>query len=217
MRKIFSLRAQKLCLATGLLAFIVLGGFSSVQAADSPTSGGAYALRAGMNEFGFWLGGSPDTAQLIGTVEDRQLLLLALRYGRILQTWDAAALEYTLDLYPAVVYFEPSNVRRGSSTIYGAGLSPIGLKLNFAPQSWLQPFVAASVGFVYFTHDVPVPSSSRFNFTPELGLGLQFFIAPKRALTIGYKLHHISNANTGHSNPGMDSHVIYAGFSFFTP
>ncbi|MGH7928909.1 MAG: acyloxyacyl hydrolase, partial [Candidatus Binatia bacterium] len=35
-------------------------------------------------------------------------------------------------------------------------------------------------------------------------------LAPKRAVTLGYKLHHMSNANTHRSNPGMDSHVIYA-------
>jgi len=72
-------------------------------------------------------------------------------------------------------------------------------------------------GFLYFQHAIPVPHSSHFNFTPEIGLGVAFFLAPKRALTLGYKLHHISNAGVGRSNPGMNSHVIYAGFSFFTP
>ena len=87
----------------------------------------------------------------------------------------------------------------------------------YAVQVVVYAFVAASVGFLYFEDDIPVPRSSRFNFTPEIGLGVQFFLTPKRSLTLGYKLHHMSNANTGRSNPGMDSHVIYAGFSFFTP
>jgi hypothetical protein len=113
--------------------------------------------------------------------------------------------------------FEPDRVRRGKSSFYGAGLSPLGLKINFGQQSWIKPFIAASVGFLYFEEDVPVPRSSRFNFTPEAGLGVQFFLTPKNALTLGYKLHHMSNAYTSRSNPGMDSHVIYAGFSFFTP
>jgi hypothetical protein len=46
---------------------------------------------------------------------------------------------------------------------------------------------------------------------------VQFFLAAKSALTVGYKLQHISNGFTSSNNPGMDSHVIYAGFSFFTP
>ena len=195
--------------------FSTLVGLTPVHGAElSPGPGAGYALTKGTNEFGLWAGGSPDST---GNIEDRQLFLFALRYGRVLAAWESVSLEYTLDIFPAAVVFEPDHVRRGSSTIYGAGLSPLGFKVNFAQQSWIQPFVAASVGFLYFQHDIPVPHSSRFNFTPEIGLGVEFFLAPQRALTLGYKFHHISNADIGDSNPGMNSHVIYAGFSFFTP
>jgi hypothetical protein len=188
-----------------------------LHGAERASAAGAYALTKGTNEFGVWGGGSPDSFDFIGTVEDRELLLFGLRYGRVLGAWESVSLEYTLDIIPAAVVFEPDSVRRGSSTIYGAGLSPLGFKLNFGQESWIKPFLAASVGFLYFEKDIPVPRSSRFNFTPELGLGVQFFLAPKKALTLAYKWHHMSNANTGRSNPGMDSHVFYAGFSFFTP
>lgn len=188
------------------------GAESSQGAAHS-----SYALLEGTNEFGLWVGGSPDSSRSIGKTEDRRLLLVALRYGRVLAAWESTSLEYTLDIFPAAVVFEPERVRRGRSTFYGAGLSPLGVKLNFGQQSWIKPFVGASVGFLYFEDDVPVPRSSRLNFTPEIGLGLQFFLRPKSAVTVGYKFHHISNANSGRRNPGMDSHVFYAGFSFFTP
>ena len=108
-------------------------------------------------------------------------------------------------------------VTREAIKVLEAASRKFGLKLNFGQQSWIKPFVAASVGFLYFTEDVPVPDSSRFNFTPELGLGAQFFLTPKTAITVGYKYFHISNANTGHNNPGLDNNVIYAGYSFFTP
>jgi hypothetical protein len=204
---------QSLVRAIALGVFSTLVGFTQLYCAE-PSPAPGYALTKGTNEFGLWAGGSPGST---GNVEDRQLFLFALRYGRILAAWESISLEYTLDLFPAAVVFEPDHARRDRSTIYGAGLSPLGFKVNFAQQSWIQPFVAASVGFLYFQHDIPVPHSSRFNFTPEISLGVQFFLAPKRALTLGYKFHHISNANLGDSNPGMNSHVIYAGFSFFTP
>jgi opacity protein-like surface antigen len=188
-----------------------------LHGAEPASASSAYALTKGTNEFGFWVGGSPDSSRIFGDIEDRKLLLVALRYGRVLAAWESISLEYTLDVFPAAVVFEPGHVRRGRSTIYGAGLSPVGFKVNFGQQSWIKPFVAASVGVLYFQDDVPVPRSSRLNFSPEVGLGVQFFFAPKRAVTLGYKLQHISNANTGRSNPGMDSHVLYAGFSFFTP
>jgi hypothetical protein len=190
---------------------------SAQSSAQSPRARTNYALAEGTNEFGFWAGGSPDSSRWIANTEDRQLLVAALRYGRVIKAWESLSLEYTLDIFPAAVFFEPGWVRRGRSTIYGAGVSPLGLKLNFGQESWIKPFLAASVGFLYFQEDVPVPHSSRFNFTPELGLGVQLFVNPKWAVNLGYKLHHMSNANTGRSNPGVDSHVFYAGLSFFTP
>lgn len=209
--------AQNFIIGTTLVLSIALLGFSHLEGAERSTSPAGYALAKGANEFGLWAGGSPNSSRIIGNTEDRKLALLALRYGRVLAAWETVSLEYTLDIFPAAVVFEPGRVRRGSSTLYGAGLSPLGFKLNFAQQSWIQPFVAASVGFLYFEDDVPVPRSSRFNFTPEVGFGVQLFVAPKNALTLGYKFHHMSNAYTSRNNPGMDSHVFYAGFSFFTP
>jgi opacity protein-like surface antigen len=208
---------RSLVKAMALLFFSALVCCTPLHGAEPPAGAANYTLIKGTNEFGLWAGGSPDSTKSIGSTEDRSLLLVGLRYGRILAAWESLSLEYTLDIFPAAVVFEPDDVRSGNSTIYGAGLSPLGLKLNFGQESWIKPFVAASVGFLYFQDDVPVPHSSRFNFTPEIGLGVQFFLAPKRAVTLGYKFHHMSNANTGSSNPGMDSHVIYAGFSFFTP
>lgn len=204
------------------MAFIFLSAvFSSTALTAAETSPAtaqpSYALVKGMNEFGLWAGGSPDSSVFIGKTADRSLLLVGLRYGRILGAWDWLSLEYTFDILPAAVVFEPRRVRSGSSTIYGAGLSPLGFKINFGQLSWIKPFVGASVGFLYFEDDVPVPRSSRFNWTPEIGLGLQFFLTPKRAVTIGYKYHHISNAGIERRNPGLDSNVLYAGFSFFTP
>jgi hypothetical protein len=219
MKKINALTlGRSLVEAVAFVVFSVLVCFTPLHGAEFPAGADTgYALTKGTNEFGLWAGGSPDSSRIAGNTEDRKLVLFALRYGRVLAAWDSVSLEYTLDIFPAAVVFEPDRVRRGSSTIYGAGLSPLGLKVNFGQQSWIKPFVSASVGFLYFQEDIPVPHSSRFNFTPEIGLGLQFFLAPKRAVTLAYKFHHMSNANTGRRNPGMDSHVIYAGFSFFTP
>lgn len=193
--------------------FSALVGFTPLEGAE-PSPGASYALAKGTHEFGLWVGGSPDS---FGNSEDRQLLLVALRYGRIFAAWESVSLEYTLDIYPAAVVFEPARVRRGRSTIYGGGVAPLGFKVNFATQHRIQPFIAASIGLLYFQEDVPVPDSSRFNFSSQIGLGVQLFLAPKRALTLGYKVDHLSNANISRNNPGMNSHVIYTGFSFFSP
>lgn len=216
MKKVCSSRPPRFLAAVTAFFLLTVLVFSPPAYGADTRSAANYALVPGTNEFGLWTGGSVASATVIGNTEDRKVFLFALRYGRILGAWKSLSLEYTLDIFPAAVEFEPNSVR-GHPNTYGAGLSPIGFKVNFLQDSWIKPFVAASVGFLYFERDVPVPDSSRFNLTPELGLGVQIFMTQKTAVTLGYKFHHISNANTGRSNPGMDSHVIYAGFSFFTP
>jgi opacity protein-like surface antigen len=55
---------------------------------------------------------------------------------------------------------------------------------------------------------------THFNFTAQLGGGVQLFTFSRHAaLDLGYKYHHISNANLGDKNPGMDSHMVFVGVS----
>jgi hypothetical protein len=192
--------------------------FASLDAAETsdPAVQSTFALAKGTNEFSLWAGGSPDSTHFIGKARNRSLFLVGLRYGRILSERTWGSLEYTFDVIPAAVVYQPHGVK-GNSRIYGAGLSPLGFKVNFGQYSRIKPFVDGSVGFLYFQRDVPVPDSSRFNFTPQLGFGVQLFLTRKTALSLGYKYHHISSAGIGHRNPGLDSNVFHLDFSFFTP
>ena len=88
----------------------------------------------------------------------------------------------------------------------------LGQQRRFIAAIGLLIFSALSASVRVQAQAAPTVTGSGYG----LGLGVRFFFSPKQALTLGYKLHHISNANTGRSNPGMDSHVVYAGFSFFT-
>src|SRR5690242_6194480 len=109
---------------------VVLLLYGSAKAADqtTPPVVSSYALTDGTNEFGIWGGGSPDSNVAIGSTPDTSFLLIGLRYGRVLKAWDSLSLEYTFDVLPAAVVFQPSRVRdgTGSASIYGAGITPLG-------------------------------------------------------------------------------------------
>ena len=66
----------------GLMALVLLSfDFTPLHGAEpAPAPGAGYTLPRGTNEFGLWLGGSPDSSKIFGNVEDRQLFLFALRY-----------------------------------------------------------------------------------------------------------------------------------------
>jgi hypothetical protein len=101
------------------------------------------------------------------------------------------------------------------SYAYGVGGSPIGAQVNFVHFRRVEPFFTSGGGFVYFNHRM-FGTAQQFNFTAQLGGGVQFFTHGRRsALDIGYKYHHISNANLGNQNPGLDSHMLFIGVSLF--
>jgi hypothetical protein len=97
----------------------------------------------------------------------------------------------------------------------GIGLEPVGFDFNFRRRHRIQPVAGINGGFLKFPRDVPISNSNSFNFTFSLRGALQIFTSESRSITIGYRFHHISNANTGNPfNPGIDSNFVYAGYSF---
>lgn len=189
-------------------------------------AGGAWAQQPGTgdlkNEFGIFAGYSPVNVQGIGITSDRDLFLLNLQYARVLGTTENTTIKYTAGLVPVAFVNQPAELFQPSTgpayvlpskRIYGGGVDPIGFQWNFRRQRAWQPFLNTQGGFLYFTDQVPVPESSQFNFTFSFGAGVQVFRGT-RSLTLGYKFHHISNAQTGHYNPGIDSNLFYVGWSF---
>src|SRR5215204_2776212 len=94
------------------------------------------------NEFGVWGGISFDATTLIGKTPDARFGNIGLRYGRILAANQNLAFSWTIDAVPVAVLstrritLVPTGsgtftVQRTREYTYGAGLSPIGLKLNF--------------------------------------------------------------------------------------
>jgi len=178
------------------------------------------------NEFGIWGGISFDAPTWIGKTPDARFGNIGLRYGRVLAANDNLAFSWTIDAVPVAVLsvtrFTIVPTASGSFTVqrsrdhtYAAGLSPIGLKLNFRRSQTLQPFVNGTAGFLYFSKDVPVPGAARFNFTFDFGGGVHIVKNSGRAITIGYKYQHISNGDRSPINPGVDVQMLYAGFSIF--
>ena len=176
------------------------------------------------NEFGVWGGISFDAPTLIGKTPEARFGNIGLRYGRVLAANEDLAFSWTIDVVPVAVLsvnrftFVPTGagtftVQRTRDRTYGAGASPIGLKLNFRHAQTLQPFASGSAGFLYFTKDVPVPGAAQFNFTYDFGGGIQIVNESGRAITIGYKYNHISNGYHSPINPGVDVQMIYVGYS----
>lgn len=95
----------------------------------------------------------------------------------------------------------------------GGGGASLMFRWHFlARETWS---VYADLGCGMLFTNEPVPSGGgRVNFTPRAGLGATYEISPSVRLMGGARWYHISNANTGESNPGRDSLQLYGGLSF---
>jgi hypothetical protein len=48
-----------------------------------------------------------------------------------------------------------------------------------------------------------------WNFSPQAGIGLQYFISPQRSIMFSANGIHISNASLGDRNPGVNASVQF--------
>src|SRR5215216_4721714 len=206
-----------------LAVALIFAAPTFAQTTDNP-----YQLKRGDNEFGFWGGVSPKASTIFGGLhddeaEDRKFFIAALRYGRTLAASDSLALQYTFDAVPVAVATGAIVGRTSVSgvetfqreTAYGAGLTPLGLQLDFANGSKVHPFIHVNGGFLYFNKSVPIEDAGQFAWVGEAGGGVRIFTSERRAVNIGVKFHHISNGDRQGSNRGLNQFVIYAGFSIF--
>ena len=208
-------------LSVVLCLFISSSAFA--QADDNP-----FLLKRGDNEFGFWGGFSPKASTIFGGLrddeaEDRKFVIAAFRYGRTLAANDSLALQYTLDAVPLALATGTivSRTTVGGvttfdrETAYGAGVTPLGLQLDFANGSKVHPFVHVNGGLLWFNKSVPIEDAGKLALVGEAGGGVRVFTSEKRAVNIGVRFHHISNGDRTGSNRGLNQFVIYAGFSIF--
>lgn len=97
------------------------------------------------------------------------------------------------------------------SNTYGFGLTPVGFQLRLFRTKPVQLLTYANGGALWFTHRIPDPEATRFNFTAELGTAIQIDIPDRLGLVVGYSWHHTSNGGTGHVNPGLNSRALSIG------
>jgi hypothetical protein len=81
----------------------------------------------------------------------------------------------------------------------------------------VQLLLDAQGGFLYFSSKVPSVSAARFNFVADERVGVKIILSSARSLSVAYVFHHLSNGFEAKDNPGVDSQMIYAGFTFNLP
>jgi len=178
------------------------------------TSASAQDPRRADSEYTYWFGGAFENGHaLSGTVGSRNYQIES-RYERLICWKQPFAVRWVFDVVPVALVGDPDTHNGHRAYAYGAGGSPVGVQVNIVRFRHFEPFLTSGGGFLYFNHRM-FGTTQQFNFTAQLGGGLQLFRSSRTAIDIGYKYHHISNANLGNQNPGLDSHMLFIGVSLF--
>ena len=85
---------------------------------------------------------------------------------------------------------------------------------HFAVSGRVLPVWKLGAGALHATDPIPDGGTS-FNLTALTALGVDVMITENDALFLGYRFHHVSNANIGNVNPGINVHTIVFGVSFY--
>ena len=109
-----------------------------------------------------------------------------------------------------------SNLFPTGGTYTGVSVTPVILRWNLRGGRRYLPWVQGAGGLIWTNHKFPpagpypVPNhlgTSVFNFTPQFGVGVHYFVKPRQSISISANAVHISNASLGDSNPGVNASV----------
>ena len=97
---------------------------------------------------------------------------------------------------------------------YTAGFTA-WLRYNFVPSNWrVVPYAQAGAGLLSTDIDRGIVGQP-FNFNLNAGASLRYFLSPRWSIELEYRYQHISNANLGKKNVGINSQGPILGVSYF--
>ena len=152
-----------------------------------------------------------------GITPDWNHLFLGIHLETTVLRLRRATLSYAPVVVPLLrLTHHPPDPHSAQEPVYAIGLAPFGLKLALAFLGEHQVFGSGAVGGLWSTRPIPIPSARDFNVTLEWGGGVDIAVSKQHSLQVGYKFHHLSNAYTAITNPGLDGHVFFVGWALTT-
>lgn len=199
----------------------------STTVASSPSASGAvrrvsgtrpeWPRYGGVHQFGAWWGLSLMSGHIWGYAPDVKYMPIDVSYSYLLNPHGKWSFRYAPEVTALAMLDErvahPKDRFNARTRAYGAGVSPVGFRAGFFPDSRVQPYLSGNGGFIYFDQRVLSPQGSQWMYTIDYGAGLEFFRKKRQSVSIGYRYQHLSNANISLHNPGTDANTFYVQVS----
>jgi hypothetical protein len=137
--------------------------------------------------------------------------MTSLRLGYVVnQIWELGWFRGNCELigegFGSGIFMGPGNYIAGA-TLWG--------RYNFVQKGWpLTPYIQGGAGLTSTDIDHGIVGQD-FNFNLDLGCGIRYFIGNSWSVFLEYQYQHISNANLGPHNLGINSQGPILGISLF--
>jgi hypothetical protein len=173
----------------------------------------------GVHEVGTWWGYSGFSGHIWGYADDIRYMPVDVTYSYLFNPGARWNFRYAPELTAIAMLDEPTPYNKSfldkRKRTYGSGISPLGFRASFYPESRVQPFLSTNGGFIYFMDRVLSRNGSQFMYTIDFGGGVQFIRKQRQSISLGYRYQHLSNANISQHNPGTDANTFYVAISRF--
>ncbi len=110
-------------------------------------------------------------------------------------------------------------------TFTGVSITPIMLRWDLTPSRRFAPYLQGAGGLIWTNHKYPPDiivakgspgDTSVWNFTPQAGVGIHYFLKDRQAIDFQVSAVHISSASLGDRNPGVNASVQFqVGYSWW--
>ncbi len=185
--------------------------FALILLLFSGTSKAQQKLNKQPLEFRAWSGYSFSSVYFLGKTRSAQTLITGFGIRTAIRKYGKdALLYYTADIIPFIHFDYPkrdANNRRVSRT--GFGFSPVGFLFAKPINKYFSYQFGISGSFILMETEFPTDKGRKLNYTFDPSVMIQNHITKSFSLSAGYKFHHISNAQTGSENPGLDSNFLF--------
>lgn len=158
-----------------------------------------------------WFGGGPSIPT--GSVSYRSVGFIALSYSTPLRFWWFGQRDGLFDGFweyrselPLYAVFE-------NKTALGIGYTPIGFRYIMRAHRRIRPFVGGLAGMLYASERIP-DGAAQYNFSPQAEFGVSVGNSVHGSWSVEARYVHISDAGLHHPNPGINSVLILAGYTF---
>jgi hypothetical protein len=178
-----------------------------------PAAAGEPWLGSGIKEFAA-AGGFSSSHDLSGTATGITAMHILPHYGWFVTNpggprWLPRWLDGSLELIAEPTYLK---INRDESTNF-VGPTAVA-RWVFGVQGRIRPYVEAGVGALVGESGT-IQTNCDLNFSLQVGTGVLLFWSERNAVTVGYRLHHLSNGNLCEGNRGLNSALFILGISSF--